>query len=84
MIEWHTRKDESDYPIESGLYRVVISGDSEYLDGHCIYSFDDYETWAEYTADEDGGSFSCMYDEENISIVAFYGPITIPKYEVKP
>lgn len=80
-LKWHTRKDDNEHPIEAGTYRVMILGDSESLDGHLIYSFDDYVTWAEYVPDEDGGSFKGSHDEEDCSIFAWYGPINIPPYE---
>jgi len=33
-------------PTEEGWYRVLYSGDSEYLEGHMIYDYDDYQGWA--------------------------------------
>lgn len=80
-MEWVTREadDNDNLPTEAGLYRVMITGDAEYIDGHCIYSFDDYASWAYFTPHEDGGNFSGDGDEENYNIFAYYGPI--PEYK---
>lgn len=82
-LKWITREDRGTFPEVDGWYRVMVSGDSESIDGHTIYSFDDYETWAQYkshTPDE-GGSFIGTHDEDEDCIFAFYGPIVFPPYK---
>lgn len=80
MTEWITR-DGNNNPTEAGLYAVMVNGDSEYIDGRCVYAFDDYQTFAVYKPDEDGGVFTGEHDEEDATIFAYYGPIIIPTYE---
>lgn len=85
---WKERQSLDDCPEESGWYRIMVSGDSELIDGHYIYSFDDYETWAYFTkASPDEfedfiggykGSFCGTHDEENETIFAYVGPFVIP------
>ena len=82
MLTWHTRKDKKDFPTTEGWYRVMVSGDSESIDGHTIYACDDYETWAYFHPNEDDGSFRGVHDEDEYTIFAYYGPLVIPKYEV--
>lgn len=81
-LKWITRaNDKSNNPTKDGLYAIMVSGDSEYVDGHCIYSFGSYETFGSFTLDEDGGSFKGEHDEEDFTIFAYYGPIVIPPYK---
>ena len=80
MTEWVHRGDGKSIPTEQGLYRVMVTGDSESIDGYTIYSFPDYATWAVFIKDEDGGFFKCEHDEEDSFIFAYYGPIVIPPY----
>lgn len=82
-IKWYHRTTEASFPTINGWYRVMVSGDSESIDGHTIYSFDDYETWAQYTshAPDEGGSFVGIHDEDEHCIFAFCGPFIIPPYE---
>ena len=73
------------YPYKPGHYRVMISGDSECDDmGGVIYDFSDYETWAQFDyPNEDNepiGFF--MHDEDIETMIAWYGPIEIPKCEL--
>lgn len=80
-MQWEDRTEEKSLPASEGWYRVMVSGDSESIDGHTIYSFDDYETWAYFIPDEDGGgSFSGINDEDENVIFAYCGPFTVPKY----
>lgn len=82
MTEWITRNDDkSNNPTTDGFYAIMVSGDSEYIDGHCIYSFDDYQTFGLFVMNEDGGTFKGEHDEEDFAIFAYYGPIAIPPYE---
>lgn len=82
MSEWITRNDNNtNNPTIFGLYAVMVSGDSEYVDGHCVYSFDDYQTFASFKENEEGGIFSGEHDEEDFTIFAYYGPIEIPEYK---
>jgi hypothetical protein len=80
-LQWVHRKKETDFPSIEGHYRVMVSGDSEAIDGHTIYAFDDYETWAYFTPHEDGGSFVGTHDEDEHCIFAYCGPITFPTYK---
>lgn len=83
MAEWINRNDDkSNNPTIEGIYAVMVSGDSEQIDGHTIYAFDDYRSWASFKLDEDGGSFTDEHDEEDFTIFAYYGPILIPEYKV--
>lgn len=87
-LKWVTRTDEHSHPTETGWYRVAISGDEERLDGHVLYSFGDYETFAFFTAAEAHeredfpggyqGNFDCVHDESDESIFAYCGPIVFP------
>lgn len=78
---WQERKDENDnFPDYEGWYRVMVSGDSEQIDGHTIYEFGDYETWAYFTLHEDGGNFVGVHDEDNYSIFAWCGPMHFAPY----
>lgn len=82
-LRWITRENKKSFPEIEGWYRVMVSGDSETIDGHTIYAFDDYETWAQFTKHEDGESFVGMHDEDEYTIFAYCGPFVIPKYEVE-
>jgi hypothetical protein len=82
-VEWHRRENESDLPKISGWYRVIIAGDSESIEGHQIYSFDDYPVFMQVTCDEDGASGTGPHDEELEFAVAWFGPIEIPPYKEK-
>lgn len=73
-------KDKATWPIEVGVYAVMVKGDSEYLDGHCIYSFDDYQTFADCEVNEEGYILKGYHDEEAEFMFAYYGPIIIPKF----
>ena len=79
-LKWITRESKNDFPEVSGWYRVMVSGDSEAIDGFTIYAFDDYETWAHFTQHEDGGSFVGIHDEGEHTIFAYCGPFTFPPY----
>lgn len=82
MTEWITRNDDkTNNPTEPGLYAVMVTGDSEYVDGHCVYSFPEYQNFAEFKLHEEGGVFKGAHDEEDEFIFAYYGPIIIPPYE---
>lgn len=62
----------------------MVSGDSESIDGHTIYAFDDYETWAYFTPhEEDTGSFAGVHDEDEYTIFAYCGPFNFPEYRTK-
>lgn len=90
-MKWHDRASKDDFPATTGWYRVMISSDSESIDGHQIYAYPDYETWAhfskadndEYEDFENGykGMFVGAHDEENDMIFAWYGPFLIPSYK---
>ena len=77
-------------PTEEGWYRVMIHGDSESIDGHTIYDFPDYETWAYWTPadqaeceDFDGGykgSWMCTHDEDGDWVFAYCGPFEFTAY----
>lgn len=84
-LKWIHRVDPAIFPDIDGWYRVMVAGDSESIDGHIIYSFGDYETWAQYKshAPDEGGSFIGIHDEDEHCIFAFCGPITFPKYEAE-
>ena len=73
---------DEDLPDYAGWYRVMVSGDSEQIDGHTIYDFDDYETWAFFTPHEDGGNFYSERDEaDNDTVFAWCGPFNPPAYK---
>ncbi len=77
-------------PPAGGWYRVMISGDSETIEGHTIYEYSDYETWGYWTPaapwefeDFEGGykgSWTCTHDEEGDWIFAYCGPFNPPSY----
>jgi hypothetical protein len=75
----HFGRNKGPYPTEPGHYRVMISGDSEYLDGHCIYDFPDYETWVYISFEEDYMRFDAAHDEEVETMLAWFGPVDVPK-----
>lgn len=82
-MEWVRREpaDEGDLPTQEGFYRIMVTGDSEYIDGHCMYEFPEYANWAYFTPHEDGGNFAGDYDEDNSAVFAWFGPIVIPEYK---
>lgn len=81
-MEWVTRDDDkTNNPLTEGLYAVMVSGDSESIEGHVIYDFPDYQSFAKFKPDEDGGVFAGEHDEEDFTIFAYYGPIVIPEYK---
>jgi hypothetical protein len=79
-MRWVQRENKDCFPTIKGWYRVMVSGDSESIEGHTIYAFDDYETWAQFTPHEDGGSFVGTHDEDEYTIFAYCGPIVFPEY----
>lgn len=82
MSEWITRNDDkTNNPTEPGLYAIMVSGDSEYIEGHLVYAFDDYQTFGKFIIDENGGGFEGEHDEGDFTIFAYFGPIIIPPYE---
>lgn len=92
MSVWH-RYDHDDittHPTEAGVYRVMVSGDSESLDGHTLYEYPDYATWANAIKAETDEGAPCVsfgsgtHDEEPESFFAYFGPVPIPAYEPAP
>lgn len=81
MIEW-IKRDTTEFPSVPGLYFVMISGDSESLDGHVLYEYSDYRTTAEFDFNEGVPEFTCPHDEDQDWIFAYYGPVIIPEFEV--
>lgn len=75
------------HPEAEGHYFVLFAGDSESVDGHTIYSFDDYTEWAywhpaqpEELEDFEGGfkgNWSSSSGEPE-SIIAWCGPVRVP------
>lgn len=84
MADWHKLEwdDETTHPKENGLYAVWVHGDSEYVDGHCIYDFLDYWTFATYTNTDTELGFVGQHDEEPETMYAWYGPIVIPELDI--
>src|SRR6267142_455908 len=88
--EWNkfNLKDTSTWPTIPGVYAVMVSGDSESIDGHTIYAFDDYRTFANLiTSDPEDGekgfiNFHGYHDEDEYTIFAWYGPIIIPEHDL--
>ncbi len=85
-------RDKTTWPTKLGFYAVMVSGDSESIDGHEIYSFPDYQTFAylhkvylDDGFDGEGGhiKFNGIHDEDEYTIFAYYGPIEIPKYQME-
>src|SRR5882672_4585409 len=80
ITKWNKfdRKDKSTWPTIHGRYAVMVSGDSESIDGHCIYEFPDYQTFANLiTSDPDDGeegfiNFHGYHDEDEYTIFAWY------------
>lgn len=68
---------------EAGWYAVRIAGDSESEDGHVLYSYPDYTTFAKIEYDEGDGSllFNAQHDEEPDFAFAVYGPLDVPEYD---
>lgn len=89
MTEWreYDYKDKTTHPTEVGVYRVMVSGDSESCDGHVVYDYPDYPTWAYVGDDEDDDGNPCLvfgqgtHDEEPENFFAYYGPVSIPVYK---
>jgi hypothetical protein len=88
MLDWlrrmlapRWRLMEYGLPRRPGYYRVMISGDSESLEGHTIYEYSDYETWAYFAIDDENGTFTGVHDEETDMIFAFCGPIAVPPFK---
>lgn len=86
-LQWRRfdHEDAATWPPEPGLYCVMVEGDSEYCDGHLIYAFGDYTTFAVlHPADENGGRrFSGEHDEEPYNYKAWCGPVVIPPYDLE-
>lgn len=77
-LKW-TAREEGVLPTVPGLYRVMVSGDSESIDGHQIYAFDPYETFMQIGIDQDGDvAGTAEHDETFDFVIAWYGPIDIP------
>lgn len=84
-------KQKNPVPEKEGWYVVMISGDSESIDGHTIYDFPDYETFAYWKPADDSeleefengykGSWRFMHDEEADTAFAYYGPIEFPAFK---
>jgi hypothetical protein len=80
-------EDKTTWPQVLGTYAAMIRGDSEHIDGHCIYSFEPYQTFVEITEiDPDDGdegriSLSSLGDEDEHTIMCLCGPLMIPRYE---
>lgn len=77
-MEWVDRDERGD-PTAEGYYRVMIAGDSESIDGHTIYEYGDYPTWAYWHIEDDTGYFTTEHDESE-GIFAYFGPLIIPDY----
>lgn len=74
MSKWQKfdYEDRLTWPPE-GMYWTLISGDSEYVDGHKIYDFPDYTILGRFGLDEDGELlFHGEHDEEKETIIAIY------------
>ena len=90
MTSWITRTSKDDVPTERGWYMVMISGDSEAIDGFTIYSYPEYEQWAFWQPAEPHeledfpggykGQFICKGEENTNDVMAYYGPFIIPPY----
>lgn len=79
MLDYDRESDG--LPTIEGFYRVKVSGDSESVDGHLIYEYEDYETWAYFTPDnDDSGVFAGDHDEDNYNIFAWCGPFHVRPY----
>lgn len=84
---WHRTEEingeTKNLPTEKGAYIGMFLGDSEYLEGHCLYNFDDYESFFSVLDwdEEDGPDIRCMWDEEPEWIISWYGPIEIPEVD---
>jgi hypothetical protein len=76
MIHYENTADIG-LPKVSGWYRVIVQGDYESIDGHMLYSFD--ATWMLITVDEDGASGTGVHDEMIEDVIAWFGPIELPK-----
>jgi hypothetical protein len=68
-------------PMEPGHYAMMISGDSEIVDGQTIYAFDDYMTFASVWIDEGEAQIAPSHDEPIHAIFAWCGPLPIPKFD---
>lgn len=91
-LEWkrYNHNDPATWPKEKGTYRVMVSGDSESCDGHTIYDYPDYSTWAEFCDGEDDDGNERLefgqgsHDEEADSFFAYYGPVApVPPLNLK-
>jgi hypothetical protein len=68
--------------MEPGSYAVMISGDSESVDGQIIYAFDDYMTFASVWIEEGEIQIAPSHDEPVHAIFAWCGPLPIPKFDL--
>lgn len=73
-------------PTVPGLYAVMVEGDSERDGAHVFYEFGDYQTLATLgPKDADGDQqFKGLYDEEEHTFFAWFGPLEIPPYDLPP
>jgi hypothetical protein len=83
MLTWHKcdwDKPET-RPTEPGSYAVMISGDSESVDGHVLYDFPDYQTFASVWVEEGEVQIAPSHDEPIHTIFAWCGPLLVPKFD---
>lgn len=78
------------WPTLPGTYRVMVSGDCESCDGHIIYDYPDYASWAEFGDGEDDEGNERLefgsgeHDEEPDTFFAYYGPVVpVPPCDLK-
>ncbi|WP_046869012.1 hypothetical protein [Microvirga massiliensis] len=68
-------------PTEPGPYAVMISGDNASVDGHVLYDFPDYQTFASVWLEEGEVQIAPSHDEPIHAIFAWCGPLPIPKFD---
>jgi hypothetical protein len=85
QLQWRPCRwdDELSRPTKPGTYQFRIAGDSESDGPHVYYDYHDYTTFGTVMSVEDGEVHAQgTHDEEPESIIAWYGPITLPECDV--
>jgi hypothetical protein len=82
-LTWHECdwENEATRPTVAGSYAVMISGDSASVDGHVLYDFPDYQTFASVWVEEGEVQIAPSHDEPAHTIFAWCGPLPIPKFD---
>jgi hypothetical protein len=86
QLQWRPCRwsDELSRPTEPGTYLLRIKGDCETDGPHVYYDYPDYTTFGTVVEVEDGEVHAQgSHDEEPETIIAWYGPLAMPAYDLE-